>query len=380
MATMDEIVTQFPRSMALTDAAVYRLRAPDQRVTIRDSKLSQLVLTIGPKSRAWYVHATVQRRTQRVHLGRFPILGVEDARKKALDALRKLYAGESPKSQRVQGLTLATALDKYIEGRKLRDSSAADCRGVIERHAAKWLTHPLATLTAQDVAGQYRKISAKSVSMANKLLRNLSAVARHAAVAHGAGDADLVKKARTLLGGMEALPSRDNVIPDALQAAWFAEVSKLAAPVRGLLLALALTGCRKDELRLAPSSAWDSDKRTLHIATTKSGKPHTLPVGTYLAALLDECTGDRLFNVGEHELRAAYERVAAVIGNDWTPHDLRRGLATIGARLGIDELTIKRLLNHAAQGVTQTHYIRLSVDDLRQPMQRIESHITGLWA
>lgn len=377
---MADLVTQFPRSMTLTDASVFRLAKPRARVTIRDERISQLVLTIGPKSRAWYLHATVHKQTRRLKLGRFPVLGVEDARKQAIEALRKLYAGEDPRKAREASLTLRMALDRYLEGRKLRDSSAADCRGVIERHAAKWLDRPLSLVTADAVAAQYRLTATKSVSMANKLLRNLSAVVRHAAISHGAGDADIVKKARVLLGGIESLPSRDNIIPDSLQRQWFDEVAKQPDAVRALLIALALTGCRRDELRLAPSSAWDAAARVLRIDQTKSGKPHALPVGAYLGRLLDDCTGPRLFNVGEHELRAAYERIAAVIGNAWTPHDLRRGVATAGARLGLEELVIKRVLNHAAQGVTQTHYIRLSVDDLRRPVQAIEDHFLALWA
>lgn len=376
---MADLVTQFPRSMTMTDAAIYRLPTPQRRMTVRDTKLSQLMLTVGPKSRAWYLIATVQRRTRRVKLGRFPVLSTEDARKRALDALRKVYAGEDPRKPREAALTLAKALDKYLDGRKLRDSSAADCRGVIERHAAKWLDRPLAGLTAEAVAARYREVSAKSVSMANKLLRNLSAVARHAAIAHGAGDAELVKKARVLLGGVEVLAARDNLIPDTLQARWYEEVSKLPDTTRRLVLALALTGCRKDELRAALGHSWDSAARVIRIEQTKSGKPHTIPAGLFLAGLLGQSASDRLFNVGEHELRTAYERVGAAIGHAWTPHDLRRGVATAAARLGVEELVIKRLLNHAAQGVTQAHYIRLSVDDLKAPMQAIETHFLALW-
>ncbi len=378
---MADLVTQFrPKTLVFTDAAIYRLPTPQKRETVRDGKLSQLVLTSGPKSRAWYLHCTVARKTRRVKLGRFPILGTDDARRKALDTLRKLYAGEDPRSApKPVPLTLRAALDRYLDGRKLRESSVADCRGVIARHASAWLDRPLSLLTAEALAGQYRVVSAKSISAANKLLRNLSAVVRHAAIVHGAGDADVVKKARVLLGGVEALPSRDNLIPDALQGRWFAELAKLPDPTRRLLLALALTGCRKDELRLAALSAWDRSARVLRIEQTKSGKPHALPVGRWLGELFDACEGERLFEVGEHELRAAYERVGAAIGNQWTPHDLRRGLATVGVRLGFDELMVKRLLNHAAQGVTQSHYIRLSVDDLRLPIQTIEDHFTALW-
>ena len=376
---MADLITQFPKSLTMTDAVIYRLPQPTSRVTIRDTRLSQLMLTLGPRSRAWYLIATVQRRTRRVKLGRFPVLGVDDARRRAVDALRKLYAGEDPRTPKEAALTLSKALDKYLEGRKLRDSSAADCRGVIERHAARWLDKPLATLTPEAVAARYREVSAKSISMANKLLRNLSAVARHSAIAYGAGDPDVVKKARVLLGGVESLAPRDNLIPDALQKLWFEAVDKLPDQVRRLVLALALTGCRKDELRAARGEAWDCTARVLRIAETKSGKPHNLPAGGYLTALLGASTGSRLFTVGEHELRSAYEHVAAAIGHAWTPHDLRRGFATTAARLGFEELTIKRLLNHAAQGVTQTHYIRLSVDDLKAPMQAIENQLVRLW-
>lgn len=376
---MAHLITQFPRSMALTDAAIYRLSSPQVRITIRDTRLTQLMLTVGPKSRAWYLIATVDRQTRRVKLGRFPVLGVADARTKALEALRRLYAGQDPRTPRECALTLRIALDRYLSGRKLRDSSAADCRGVIERHAVKWLDRPLTGLTADATATLYREVGTKSVSMANKLLRNLSAVVRHAAIAHGAGDADVVKKARVLLGGVEILAPRDNLIPDAMQARWYQEVSKLPDNVKRLLLALALTGCRKDELRAALANSWDREARIIRIEQTKSGKPHTIPTGAFLSALLDQSTGDRLFNVGEHELRSAYERVGAAIGHPWTPHDLRRGLATAAARLGFEELVIKRLLNHAAQGVTQAHYIRLSVDDLKVPMQAIETHLLALW-
>jgi len=376
---MADLVTQFPKSMTMTDAAIYRLPTPDERVTIRDTRLTQLMLTVGPKSRAWYLIATVQRETRRVKLGRFPILGTEDARKRAVDALRKLYAGEDPRKPREAALTLRKAVDRYLDGRKLRDSSAADCRGVIERHATKWLDKPLSGLTADAIATRYREIGGKSVSMANKLLRNLSAVARHAAIAYGAGDADIVKKARVLLGGIDTLEARSNLIPDHLQAGWFAEVCKLPHDTRRLVLALALTGCRKDELRTATGDAWNGACRVIRIEQTKSGKPHTIPAGAGLTAILNASASERLFTVGEHELRSAYERIGAAIGHPWSPHDLRRGMATAAARLGYEELVIKRLLNHAAQGVTQTHYVKLSVDDLRAPVQAIEDHLLALW-
>lgn len=370
----------FPRSALLSDDFIYRLPAPGRRVTVRDSRLSQLVLALGPRSRAWYLHATVRRATHRVHLGRFPVVGTDDARQQALEALRRIYAGEvATRQPRTTTTTLRQALTKYLEARDLRDSSAADCRGVIENHAAKWLDKPITGITGELLAAHYRAVSAKSTSSANKLMRCLSAVLRYAAAAGCGNDADMVRKAKTLLGGLTALPSRDRLVPDELQRAWFAEASKCTTPVRGLLVALALTGCRLNELRAAKASVWDSDAKLLRLPLTKT-KPHTLPVGPYLAAMLnDAAKGAVLFDVSEHEARSAYERIGADIGNPFSPHDLRRGFATTAMRLGYEEALVKRLVNHSATGTTQRHYIRFSPEDLRPAMTAIEAHMLGLW-
>ena len=59
---------------------------------------------------------------------------------------------------------------------------------------------------------------------------------------------------------------------------------------------------------------------------------------------------------------------------------MRRGFVTTGQRTLNDLATVKRLVNHSAGGdVTTKHYLRLSVEDLREPMQRIESAIFKLW-
>lgn len=96
-------------------------------------------------------------------------------------------------------------------------------------------------------------------------------------------------------------------IPEQLQAAWFAALAAVDPEARRLLLALALSGCRREELRTAPAAACDSETRLLRLQATRNGKPHTLPVGPYLAELLDAgSTGGALFNVSDATVRAAY--------------------------------------------------------------------------
>lgn len=193
----------------LSDEAIGRLTPPSSgRTTIRDSQLRQLLIQLGPKSATWYVHCTIRRQTQRVLLGRWPILSTAEARKQALDALRKLHAGESPKTAPKHAVTLSAALEAYLGSRKLAASSVRCWRGVIDNHATAWLTKPTTWLSADTIAKRYREVAAGSVAQAQKLLRALSAVLRHSATATGTGDPEVIAKAKLLLGGVDSLPAR----------------------------------------------------------------------------------------------------------------------------------------------------------------------------
>lgn len=64
----------------------------------------------------------------------------------------------------------------------------------------------------------------------------------------------------------------------------------------------------------------------------------------------------------------------------WSPHDLRRTFVTISQRTLKDLATLKRMANHSVGGdVTMKHYLRLSVEDLREPMQQVEDAFDGLY-
>ncbi|MCK6423832.1 MAG: integrase family protein [Burkholderiaceae bacterium] len=372
-------MTQFAqhRTMSLTDSVVINLPRPKEgRQTIRDSKVPHLLLVVGPRSRTFYMHATARGRSYRVNLGRAPVLSVDDARRAAVDALRDVWAGVDPRISRTAAVpTLREALQAYLGRGTMRPASVRDCRGTLERHAAPWLDRVATSVDPAGLAAAYKGLSTRSPATAAKLLRHLGAVLRHAAAACPAIDPEVVTRARALAGGAVAVAPRDRLIPDALQGAWFAALQGEAEPVRRLLCALALTGCRREELRDLPAAAWSPAADSFTIGQTKTGRPHTLPVTPALVWAL----GDSLPEVSESTLRGAYERIGRAIGQEWSPHDLRRGFASIAARLGVDELQIKRLLNHAATGVTQRHYVRLGADDVRGALERVQAHLLGLW-
>lgn len=392
-------VTTLPKTR-LTDQSIARLTIPpDGRVSVRDTLLPHLVLLAGQRARTWYLHATMRRKTHRIRLGPWPILSTDEARHLCLEALRRLWRGEAPATPApttttaaLASPTLAAVLAEYLGSRRLSASATADLRSVINKHAAAWADKPVDALEPRAVAQRYRLVAMTSPAPAQRLLGALSALTKYAHAAHGVGDPNLIVRTRALLGATKAVEARDVVICDAKQGDWHRAVMSESPAVSRYLRALMLTGLRANELRRSPLTRWDPSARAWCLETTKNGKPHTLPCGPALQALIEEeareaiaaasnkATNARLFDVPVKAYRSACERIGRSIGLDWHLHDLRRTFATAATRAGVDAGMVKRLMNHSAGAdVTARHYVRLSVEDLRPAMERTEAHIFGLW-
>ena len=67
--------------------------------------------------------------------------------------------------------------------------------------------------------------------------------------------------------------------------------------------------------------------------------------------------------------------VRRICGIHFTIHDLRRTFATVAESLDVPYYAMKRLLNHRTQGDVTAGYIQISVERLRQPMQRISEFL-----
>ena len=381
-------MTQFPSKTTLTDAAIEALPLVLKgRSCVRDSRLSQLMLVVGPRSKTFYLHATLHRRTHRVRLGPWPIVAADEARAQCLTTLRRLYRGEPVKAVKpTTAPTLATVLTEYLAARKLSTKASADLRSVIGVHGAAWADKPIDELDARAVATRYRLITATSPAPANRLLAALSALTRYARAAHGVADATLVGRVRALLGGTEEVAARDVTIPDDAQGKWARALAGEPVQVARYFKALQLTGLRANELRGLPLSGWDSAAGVIKVATTKNGKSHSLAAGEVLRTLMDDEaatveTGGLMFSIPVKVYRAACERIGDAVGIDWHLHDLRRTFATVATRTGVDAGMVKRLMNHSTSGdVTAHHYIRLNVEDMRPAMQIVETRLHALWS
>ncbi|HSB75804.1 MAG TPA: hypothetical protein VLC12_09155, partial [Terriglobales bacterium] len=63
-----------------------------------------------------------------------------------------------------------------------------------------------------------------------------------------------------------------------------------------------------------------------------------------------------------------------ILGSEWRGwHALRRGVASTLHALGVDDLTIQRVLRHASVQTTQTHYIKSAPEAAVAAMAKLET-------
>lgn len=354
------------------------------RAVLRDSRLTGFQCVIGARSKVF----RLRLHQGCVTLGRWPMVTAEDARAKALELLRSLAQGQAlPVKAQVASLaapTLADVLADYLDTKRLKASTVRDLRNRLNVHCADWLALPVTAVTPEAFEARYRGIA--GASAANAVARYLSALVNFANARHGLELENPGARLRKL-DGLRTVRPKDRMVPDTKQAAWSVAVAALAdRDAASVLRFLALTGARLNEaLRLTWADV-NVEAGTVRFRDTKNGTDHVLPPGPHLRALLvarwqaADGHGRPVFDVSESRLRRSVAEVVQAIGLPWSPHDLRRGFVTLAQRTLNDLATVKRLVNHSAGGdVTTRHYLRLSVEDLRAPMARIEAAFLALW-
>jgi integrase len=159
------------------------------------------------------------------------------------------------------------------------------------------------------------------------------------------------------------------------------------------------TGCRVGELSAARVADFDFAAATWHLHETKNGRPHLVHLSAFAVqhakALVelgqgsqwllpakdptrradddddrddDERDDDRPIGekiiakaVGDRQRekplkgRAKASKALILVGGKWTPHDLRRTMATRMRAIGISSDVIERCLNHTPQGIVAVY-------------------------
>ena len=370
--------------LTLSDPLLQRLTVTDGRI-VRDKVLCGFCVRLNKRSRTFLVATSVQGKQLRMMLGRWPLIGVEEARSMAVEVLRECRAGRSPvRAKQRQLPTLRDLIPEYCTAKKLKPKSLKTYDSMIRTHFTPWVDKPITALTGAAFSEHCHLFAQNTGAAQVETGRGLiGALIRYVNAVYGLSlDNPFHKLAAAGLMPERAKP-RARLLREHDLPAWRAALDKIGEKQRDYLLLLLYTGLRRDEGHNLTPADIDFDQGVLSIADTKNGKPHSLPITPVMDDILRRrCAGlsdaDRLFKgvSKEHVYSMAIRQGAP----RFMLHDLRKMLATTGERLKVGDAVLRRILNHTApkSDTLHKHYVSLTVEDARPALMLIQDELTRM--
>ncbi len=363
--------------------------------------------------RTLYLRARLHGTVQRLRLGVYPETTLKAASEKA-DAFRaSLKSGLDPRVTALRAdngqetpRKVRDAVDRYLESHvrvKNRARWAEEAERLLKVEVVPKLGRfPLAQLQRSDLAGLVERKAAASRAAGGKgIVANRLAAVLSKLTSYCAGQGWLPYD----LGRNLPKPALETAKRRTLTAVEMAELwNTLDAARQGkgvllpvyarILMLLALTGCRCSEI--TGLRFCDIDRKAGFI-TIRGGKTEasnrTIPLPALARTILEEQLAG--VKAGSPEAlafpspragsvlpsneisRAARVIVKALGHTSWTPHDLRRTLATILAEAGVSGDVARRITGHIPTDVHGAVYDRaMRYEDMREALGVMERWIT----
>jgi integrase len=369
-------------------------------------------LAIGVGStgaKTFYLYRKVHGKPERIKIGPYPDLSIEQARKRAAELNGRIAQGDNPaeakREQRAE-LTLGAAFEEYLKryaiphGVKRLD----ELRGTFNRYMGKvdptqrkargrvpekpacgvdWSERKLSTLKKSDLARLHSDIGAAGFqTQANRVIEIVSTIFNRLkawGLFDGVNPAD----------GIEAFreKKRDRFLLAGELPRFFASLAEDESQAfKDYVLLSLLTGARQENVL---GMAWpdvDLVGGLWKIPETKNGEPVTVPLIPEAVAILKarqpgqpeegkEAPPPWIFPAKSRTgyMDAPKKRWAALLERaglaDLRLHDLRRSMGSWQAKTGASLLTIGKSLGHKSASATLI-YARLDVDPVRQSMEK----------
>ncbi|KAB2704439.1 MULTISPECIES: tyrosine-type recombinase/integrase [Hyphomicrobiales] len=359
-----------------------------------DSELRGFGVRLLPSGLQTFIlqYRNTANKERRINLGRFGVITVEQARDKARIKLGAIAAGEDPADtddDPHHQATVAMLCDWYLteaeagrilgrRNRPIKKSTLGMDKSRIETHIKPLLGDRLAhTLKVADIEGMQSDIVAGKTAKSRGKGRGGVAAGGPGVASRAVGTLQAILGHAARLGKIENHPSRGArklAGKRKTRRLSVAEIKKLGMAMRhaerngehpvGLAIVrlLLLTGFRISEGQ-AMQRAWiHADAGYISFPDTK-GDAQVRAIGPAAAKLIasqpvqQNCPYVFPSDVGDGHFtasKACLARLCASVGIEGvTPHTLRHTFGSVAGDLGFSELTIRALLGHAAQSVTQ---------------------------
>ncbi|WP_068111260.1 tyrosine-type recombinase/integrase [Tropicimonas marinistellae] len=366
---------------ALTAKAVEAAK-PDQekRREIPDPALSGLYLVVQPSgAKSWALRYRYAGKPRKLTLGKWPLMGVAEARAAASDAIDAVEHGRDPsadkratkaarlEAQLAERDKVKTLICQYDKRHLSTLRSGKTVRRELDRHVvSQWGDRDVGDIVRRDVIDLLDDLadSGRAVT-ANRVRAYLSKFFNWCI------ERDILEASpMTGVKPVAKEKSRDRVLnDDEIRWLWMACEAE-GQPWGPMAKVLLLTGQRLGEVTAMTDNEITGDLWHLTAERTKNGLAHDVPLSkpvrdTLAAVERIVGQGGYIFTTtgrtpvsGFHKARNTLARRMAEVAEGetgqpveiphWTFHDLRRTAATGIARLGIPVRVTEAVLNHVS--------------------------------
>ncbi len=365
-----------------TKAAIEALPIPEKGWTYYyDLKVQGLGIGVGSTGkRSFVLYRKIHGKPERITLGRYPDLTIEQARGKASEINADIAGGLNPnevKRGRKAELTFAELFTEYLERHsKPNKKTWAEDESQFKTYLAKPLGNKkLSAIDRSSIAIIHSNITkAGHATTANRVKALVSSVYGWA-ISAGRWQTNPATGIR-----LNKEQSRDRFLQgDELPRFFQALADEQNDTMRDYFLLSLLTGARRANVLAMQWSDVNLDRAEWRIKETKNGTPQTVTLSSEAVDLLrnrKSAEPDKFVFPGTGktghlmEPKKGWRRILERAGiEDLRIHDLRRTLGSWQAKTGASLSIIGKSLNHKNQNTTAI-YARLDLDPVRASVEK----------
>jgi integrase len=355
---------------------------------IRDDKVKGFAAKVNPSGLVQLIaEVRHEGRTVRRTIGRYPQVDIKEARLQAISFLQQVRSGQLHRP--APTMSLQSLFERYTAGGRLKPNTLKNYEHVVLFYLSDWLKLPVVSITKQMVEERFYRIRDKGIgegvptySQATKTMRILSALMNYAMADEliQMNPVQVLKLKRV----DRSIRKRENYLPAIKVRELLEGTVQERHPVTLAVQLMLYTGLRKNEaLRLKWSDVEEIEGiRCIIVRDTKNHRPHYVPITENIQEVLRRAENKTPFVFPSglkkghcvSDERGTIRRLSRLIQFEFRCHDLRRTFATRASEVGIDFLTVKRLLNHKSHDITSQYIQWNSRENLlvmREALQRV---------
>ena len=373
-----------------TKAVLDKLPIPlnGKRSTYYDTKVRGLGICITSKgTKSFLVYRWLNSKPERILLGRYPDLSIEQARNKAIEINATIAQGNNPNNKRRAERTEMTLNDlfhEYMEQHaKPHKKTWKTDEDRFKLHLSSLGNERLSQITKATIQKLHTEIGSNNGEYeANRVITLLSTMFNMAIRLelwsnHKANPASGIKKFKE--------KPRDRFLQSEELPKFFTELSQEPNEIiRDYILLAILTGARRSNLVAMKWEEISWERAEWRIPVTKNDDPQIITLSEEAVIILKrrkETTTSQFVFPGNGrtghlvEPKKGWWRVLKSAGiENLRIHDLRRTLGSWQAKTGASLSIIGKSLNHKSVQTTAI-YARLDLDPVRESVERATNAI-----